>query len=115
MRGRNRHATCLRSSERSRCWTAGERAMNKAIVGLIVLAASAGQALAQDSFRHGRIRYLEPSVSLQRESETSSEEATANVPFLPGDRVWSDGSGRAEFQFPDGGVLRLDSKGKLDY
>jgi hypothetical protein len=83
--------------------------------GLIILAGSVGPTFAQDSFRHGRIRYLEPSVSLQRESETSSEEAVPNVPFLPGDRVWSDGSGRAEFQFADGGVLRLDSRGKLDY
>src|SRR5262245_36087161 len=94
----------------------GEGAMRKAFVVALALVASSGShVLAQDSYRHGRIRYLEPSVSIQREAEASSEEAAQNVPFLPGDRVWSDGSGRAEFQFPDGGVLRLDSRGKLDY
>ena len=58
---------------------------------------------------------VEPTVTLQREAEPGAEEAYPNSPFLPGDRVWTDGRGRAEFQFPDGAVLRLDSRGKLDY
>jgi len=72
-------------------------------------------AAAQEGFSHGRIRHVEPNVTLQRETETGSEEAASNSPLLPGDRVWSDGAGRAEFQFPDGTVLRLDRRGKLDY
>jgi hypothetical protein len=44
-----------------------------------------------------------------------AEEALPNLPFLPGDRVWTDAGGRAEFQFPDGTIARLDRRGKLDY
>jgi hypothetical protein len=78
--------------------------------GLVAVTAS-----AQDDYRHGRVRFVEPGVSLQRATEVSAEEALANLPFLPGDRVWTDDQGRAEFQFPDGTVVRLDSRSKLDY
>src|SRR5512139_303424 len=72
-------------------------------------------ATAQDEYRHGRVRFVDPGVSLQRATEVSAEEALANLPFLPGDRVWTDSEGRAEFQFPDGTVVRLDRRSKLDY
>ena len=72
-------------------------------------------ALAEDGYRHGRIFFVEPGVTLQRATEVSAEEALANLPFLPGDRVWTDTAGRAEFQFPDGSVVRLDRRSKLDY
>jgi len=72
-------------------------------------------ALAEDGYRHGRVRFVEPGVTLQRATEVSAEEALANVPFLPGDRLWTDSAGRAEFQFPDGTVVRLDRRSKLDY
>jgi ferric-dicitrate binding protein FerR (iron transport regulator) len=70
---------------------------------------------AQEAFRDARIRYVEPGVSVQRASETGAEEALPNLPFLPGDRVWTDQGGRAEIQFADGTVLRVDSRSKLDY
>ena len=54
-------------------------------------------------------------MSLQRATEPGAEEAVPNMPFLPGDRVWSDAAGRAEFQFADGAILRLDRGSKLDY
>jgi len=54
---------------------------------------------AQEAFHDGRIRHVEPGVSIQRASETAAEEAVPNLPFLPGDRVWTDRSGRVEFQF----------------
>jgi FecR protein len=82
---------------------------------LIMVLASAGAAAAQEDYRHGRIRDVEATVTLQREAEPGAEEAVPNSPFLPGDRVWTDARGRAEFQFPDGAVLRIDSRGKLDY
>ena len=82
--------------------------------GLIATLTSA-TALAEDGYRHGRVRFLEPGVTLQRATEATAEEAVANQPFLPGDRVWTDGNGRSEFQFPDGTVVRLDSRSKLDY
>jgi hypothetical protein len=72
-------------------------------------------ASAEEGYRHGRIRVVEPGVTLQRASEVGAEEAEANLPFLPGDRIWTDESGRAEFQFPDGTVVRLDRRSKLDY
>jgi len=75
----------------------------------------AATAPAQDEYRHGRVRFVEPGVSLQRATEVSAEEALANLPFLPGDRVWTDSGGRAEFQFPDGTLVRLDQRSKLDY
>ena len=69
----------------------------------------------EDGYRHGRVRFVESGVSLHRATEVTAEEALANLPFLPGDRVWSDASGRVEFQFPGGTLVRLDSRSKLDY
>ncbi len=73
------------------------------------------RAADEDGYRHGRVRFVESGVTLHRATEVSAEEALANLPFLPGDRVWSDASGRVEFQFPDGTLVRLDSRSKLDY
>jgi hypothetical protein len=84
------------------------------VLGILVLAFPA-LAAVHDSFDHGRIRYVEPGASIQRASEPGSEEAVANLPFLPGDRIWTDGNGRVEFQFAGGSLLRLDSRSKLDY
>jgi hypothetical protein len=75
----------------------------------------AALASADDSYRHGRVRFVEPGVTLQRATEVSAEEALANLPFLPGDRIWTDSAGRAEFQFPDGTLVRVDRRSKLDY
>ena len=72
-------------------------------------------AAGQEEYRHGHIRHVEPGVTLQRATEASAEEAIANLPFLPGDRVWTDAAGRAAFQFPEGTVVRLDRGSKLDY
>jgi hypothetical protein len=74
------------------------------------------RAAAEDeAFPHGYVRHVEAGVTLHRATEVSAEEALVNLPFLPGDRVWSDASGRAEFRFPEGTLVRLDSRSKLDY
>jgi hypothetical protein len=88
-----------------------------ASVSLILAVAGLGAAsvTAQDEYRDGHLRLVEPGVTLQRAAEVSAEEAVANLPFLPGDRVWTDATGRVEFQFPEGTVIRLDSASKLDY
>ena len=86
------------------------RGLLVSLLALIVAAPAAAQ-----SYRDGRIRLVERGVSLQRADESGAEEALANTPFLPGDRVWTDQRGRAEFQFADGTVLRLDRRSKLDY
>src|SRR5260370_6395416 len=79
------------------------------------LAALPAAAQDQDTYDHSGLFYLEPGVTLQRATESGAEEAVVNLPFLPGDRVWTDASGRADFQFPDGTRLRLDSRSKVDY
>jgi hypothetical protein len=80
-----------------------------------VLAVPLGLAAADDSFRHARVRVVEPLVTLQSAAEPGSEEAVPNMPFLPGDRIWTDGRGRVEFHFADGSLLRVDRRSKLDY
>ena len=82
---------------------------------LTVVALAAPLAASAESYHHARIRHVEEGVSIQRATETGAEEAVANLPFLPGDRVWTDERGRAEFQFAGGALLRLDSGSKLDY
>src|SRR5262245_34123825 len=84
-------------------------------VVFLALVALAAPAAAQEDYGRGRIRYLEPGVTLQRGTETGAEEAVVNLPYLPGDRVWTDANGRAEFQFEGGALVRLDSRSKLDY
>ena len=87
--------------------------MRRLIPILVVLVQPA--VLAQADHRHGRVRHAEGGVALQRASETEMEDAVANLPFLPGDRVWTDDNGRAEFQFADGSFLLVDRRTKLDY
>lgn len=90
--------------------------MKTAWIVLGCLASSASVASAQNDDRApSRLRYIEGDVALQRASDTSSEEARTNMPFLPGDRLWTQSSGRVELQFTDGSVLHLDSRTKLDY
>jgi hypothetical protein len=90
--------------------------MSRRTLRLAVLAmALPAVGIAEETYRHGRVRHAEAGVSLQRATEPGAEEAVPNLPFLPGDRVWSDGRGRVEFQFADGTLLRLDSGSKLDY
>jgi hypothetical protein len=81
----------------------------------LALVALAIPVAAQEPYRDARIRYLEPGVTLQGAEEAEAEEAVVNLPFLPGDRVWTDGSGRIELQFADGTLLRLDAATKLDF
>jgi hypothetical protein len=79
---------------------------------LVVLAVP---AVAQEAYRDARVRYVEPGVVVQRAAEAAAEDAVPNLPFLPGDRAWTDATGRVEMQFADGSVLRLDSRTKLDF
>ena len=89
---------------------------SRTLVAASVLGGLVAQpAFAEDGYRHGRVRFVEPGVTLQRATEVSAEEAVANLPFLPGDRVWTDTAGRAEMQFPDGTIVRVDRRSKLDY
>jgi hypothetical protein len=68
--------------------------------GRSVAPLSAPSAPAEDGYRHGRLRFVEPASACSVRPEVSAEEALANQPFLPGDRVWTDAYGRAEFPVP---------------
>jgi hypothetical protein len=92
----------------------GEAMAHRGLLMSLLALTVVGPAAAQ-SYRDGRIRLVERGVSLQRADESGAEEAVANTPILPGDRVWTDNRGRVEFQFAEGTVLRLDRRSKLDY
>jgi hypothetical protein len=62
----------------------------------------------------GRVRRVEGSASLQRSGESASEAAQPNVPFAPGDRLFTDNSGRVEVQF-GASFVRVDSRTSLEF
>jgi hypothetical protein len=95
----------------------GGGVMTARVLGISTLAVvlAASVAGAQDGYRSGYVRTVEQGVTLQRASEAASEAAVTNLPFLPGDRVWTDDVGRLEIVFSDGSTLRLDSRSKLDF
>ena len=86
----------------------------KQLLRIFALSAVALPVAAQD-YSYGRIRHVEGGTTLQRASEAGAEEAFRNLPFFPGDRIWTDETGRAEFQFGAGSIVRLDERSKLDY
>ncbi len=91
--------------------------LKKSVVGgwlAVVALAFPAAAHADDDAAHGRVRYVDPGVVLQRAGETGSEDAQVNEPVLPGDRVWTDGTGRVELQFDDGTIVRVDTQTKID-
>ena len=76
---------------------------------------AATAAFAQDiRYRDGRFLETVGNVTIQRADEASSDEAVLNMPFLPGDRVWTDESGRAEVVFAEGEVLWIAERSKVD-
>jgi len=85
------------------------------IAGALVSLAGAASAAADDDYRFARVRSVEPSVAVQRASESEADELVVNAPFVAGDRVWSDGRGRAEFELFDGSLLWLNARSKVDY
>ncbi len=89
------------------------KARRSALLTLTLLAPSLG--VAQDSYRHGRVLHVEGTVTIQRASDTVAEEAVPNLPFLPGDRVWTDRESRGEVQFADGSLLRIDRRTRVEY
>lgn len=66
-------------------------------------------------YRDGRFLELAGGVTIQRADDAESDEVVRNMPLLPGDRVWTDGTGRAEILFSDGEVFRLSDRSKVDY
>ena len=81
----------------------------------VLLCSLLSPAWAQDvRYRDGRFLETVGAVTIQRADEASSDEAIRNMPFLPGDRVWTDDSGRAEIVFASGEVLWIAERSKVD-
>jgi hypothetical protein len=80
----------------------------------LALVVSATSALADDGHHYVRARWVEADVSIER-PEGGLEQASPNVPVLPGDRLSSDTGGRLELQTADGTLLQLDERSQLDY
>jgi len=79
------------------------------------LVSFASPASSQDlRFRDGRFREAQGGVTIQRADEAGADEAVLNMPFLPGDRVWTDDSGRAEILFAEGEILWISERAKVD-
>ena len=73
------------------------------------------QAVQEDAYRYAYLSHVEGEVSLQRASEPEPEPGSLNVPVLPGDRIWTHASSRAEIRFGSGLVVRLSERAKLDF
>ena len=70
---------------------------------------------AQDDYRSAYLSHVEGEVSLQRASEPEPESGSLNVPILPGDRIWTRTSSRAEIRFGSALVVHLAEGAKLDF
>ncbi len=84
---------------------------NAVLVGSL---APSTQTAAAEWSGQPRFQAVDPNVTLQRYAETVSEEAVVNLPVLSGDRIWTDRSGRADIQLPDGSFLLLGPQSRLD-
>ena len=81
----------------------------------LAFALFAAPAVAQEyRYRDGRFLETLGGVSIQRADEVTSDEAVRNMPFLPGDRVWTDDAGRAEVVFAEGETLWIAERTKVD-
>ena len=84
------------------------------VPALVAAALLVGPARAEEQSGHARFHIVDSNVTVQRYTETTSEEASANLPVFSGDRIWTDRSGRTEIQFPDGSILLVGAESRLD-
>jgi len=80
----------------------------------VLFAVSAAAAGADQEYVGGHLRDVQPGAVLQRAEDAVAEEALLNAPVLPGDRAWTDSTGRLEIQLSTGSLVRLDVRSKLD-
>ena len=83
------------------------------VIGTLASFVSAASA-EEVKYRDGRFLETLGGVTIQRADEASSDEAVRNMPFLPGDRVWTDEAGRAEIVFAQGEILWIAERSKVD-
>ncbi len=81
---------------------------------ILALGLSSLGSAQEARFRDGRFLETMGGVTIQRADDAASDTVVMNMPFLPGDRVWTDDSGRAEIVFADGEILWIAERGKVD-
>jgi len=69
----------------------------------------------ESSNRIARLSYIEGNVSFQHESDVDWSAASINLPLEPGDRLYTGPEGRAEIEFDDGSVYRLDRNTDVEF
>lgn len=67
------------------------------------------------SYSYAHIRYLEGDVEIQRVTEPVPSEAGVNLPIMSGDRAWTRIGARAEIQYGDDSILRMDERTRVDF
>jgi hypothetical protein len=86
---------------------------------LVAVFTFAGLAPAQsgdESYnRIARLSYIEGNVSFQHESDVDWSAASINLPLEPGDRIYTGPEGRAEIEFDDRSVCRLDRNTDIEF
>ncbi len=94
----------------------------KTLAAVVLAVFAAGSAPAQDEgadddsyYRYGSLAAVEGDVWHQRADEFGAEEAEANSPFLPGDRIWTREPGKVEIRFSGWVTAWMDEGTKLDY
>ncbi len=61
-----------------------------------------------------RVRHVEGAVTVQRASAGETSSAIVNLPLDAGDRIWTEGDGRAELTLGDGTTVWLDERTTID-
>ena len=114
------HSTLNRFAESPARGAAGSARTLLVAVGLTVFAAGFAPAQDEDGgedayYRYGSLAAVEGDVWHQRADEFGAEEAEANSPFLPGDRIWTREPGKVEIRFSGWITAWMDEGTKLDY
>ncbi len=67
------------------------------------------------TYPYAHVRYVEGEVQLQQATEPEPAEAGINHPVTQGDRLWTLAYARAEIEFSDGSLLRMEERTKIDF
>ena len=83
-------------------------------LGIVAFLTLGGSAAADQQYHGGHLRDVQPGVLFQQAESADAEEAVVNLPFLTGDRIWTDADGLTEIQLSSDTLVRLDHRSKLD-
>ena len=83
------------------------------LVAAVPPAVVAGEEDEEAGSVYARVRWLDAGLSVERPSEGEILTASANLPVIPGDKVWT-GAGRAEIELADSSVIWLDDGTRIE-